>query len=107
MLPRSDFDARVHATPSGELNADYRVRIAREQAEVVERRQQELLEQTSELNTPEMRVRIWERLHALALPRTPDHRLLNVVAAHTGLTMQQVRDEQQRRLAPKIIADVQ
>ena len=99
MLPPSDYDTRSHSTPHGELNADFRARVMREQAENVARRQEELLEQTSALNTPEARVRIWERLHSLTLPRSPTHPLLRAVAAQTGLTLEQVKEEQQRRLA--------
>jgi hypothetical protein len=98
MLPPTDYDMRSHSTPHGELNADYRARVMREQAENVARRQEELLEQTSELNTPEARVRIWERLHSLALPRNPSHPLLRVVATQTGLSLEQVKEEQQKRM---------
>jgi hypothetical protein len=99
-LSKSDIDGRNFAPPHGELNADYRVRIAREQAEAVEKRQQELLEQMSDRNSAEVRVRIWERVHAVQLPRATNHRLLQVVATQTGLTLDQVRDEQQRRVTP-------
>lgn len=98
-LSKFDTDGRNFAPPQGELNADYRVRIAREQAEAVEKRQLELQEQTSDHNSPEVRVRIWERVHAVQLPRASNHRLLKVVASHTGLTLDQVHDEQQRRAA--------
>jgi hypothetical protein len=99
-LSKSDTDGRNFASAHGELNADYRVRIAREQAEAVEKRQQELLEQMSERNSAEVRVRIWERVHAVQLPRATNHRLLQVVATQTGLTLDQIRDEQQRRVTP-------
>ena len=99
-LSKADTDGRNFTPAHGELNADYRVRIAREQAEAVEKRQAELLEQASERNSPADRVRIWERVHAVQLPRTTNHRLLQVVATQTGLTLDQVRDEQQRRAVP-------
>jgi hypothetical protein len=83
----------------GELNADYRARIVRQQLEASEDRQQRLREQTSKQNTPERRIRIWEHLHALALPRTAMHPLLAVVATQTGLTLEQVQDEQRHRQA--------
>jgi hypothetical protein len=83
----------------GELMADYRARLAHEQAQALEHRQQELAEQASALNTPAARIRIWERLHGLALPRDPTHRLLDVVAAATDLALEQVREEQRLRLA--------
>jgi hypothetical protein len=86
----------------GETVADYRARIALHQAEISERRQQELLEQTSLQNAPATRIRIWERLHQVGLPRNPAHRLLEVIAANTGLSIEEVRDEQQRRATPVI-----
>jgi hypothetical protein len=49
--------------------------------------------------TPAERVRRWEELHALALPRAAEHPLLAVIAAVTKLTLEDVRDEQQRRRA--------
>ena len=83
---------------SGDWRADHRARIAQAESERLERKQQELLEQVSERNTPAERIRIWERRHALTLPRDPNHRLLTIVAAATHLALHQVREEQQRRL---------
>jgi hypothetical protein len=83
----------------GEAHSEYRVRIAREQAERSARRQQDLDEQTSLHNTPFQRITWWERLHALYLPRDPQHPLLEVVAKQTGLSLEQIQHEQQRRLA--------
>jgi hypothetical protein len=90
-----------HVTPyAGERDADFSARQALQRAEAVERRRQELLEQTSMLSTPEQRIRVWERLHEVALPRNPAHRVLHVIAGDTGLTLDQVRAEQQRRTQP-------
>jgi hypothetical protein len=44
-----------------------------------------------------MRITTWERLHALSLPRSPDHPLIRLIARETGLTIGQVHDEQGRR----------
>jgi hypothetical protein len=82
---------------SGDLIADFRARLALVQAESIERRRKELAEQVSVLNTPDARIRIWERLHELALPRTRTHPLMRIIAAHTGLTIEQVHEEQTRR----------
>jgi predicted nuclease of restriction endonuclease-like RecB superfamily len=81
----------------GESNLDYRARVAAHQAEIVERRHQELMEQTSSANSPAARIKIWERLHQAALPRAPTHKVLQVIAAHTGLSIEEVRDEQRQR----------
>src|SRR5579871_4961829 len=102
-------DAAADRTPSssipllGETQADYRRRMALVQAEALERRQQELDQQRSPSNTPADRIRIWERLHQVELPRSPEHRLIGVIAAHTGLSPDEVRDEQRLRAAAKAV----
>ncbi|MDE2219458.1 MAG: hypothetical protein KGL25_03900 [Gammaproteobacteria bacterium] len=87
---------------AGEPNADFRARIARRHAEAAETRQRELLEQASTVNSPDLRIRIWERLHEVTLPRDAGHRLLDVIAAQTGLTMAQVKAEQHNRANPPL-----
>ena len=94
---------RALAPVAGETNLDYRACIAAHQAEVAQRRQQELVEQSASVNSPGSRIRIWERLHQVGLPRSPSHRLVEVIAAQTGLTCEEVRDEQQLR-ASQIVA---
>ena len=89
-----------HLPFAGEPNADFRARIARRQAEAAEVRQRELIEQASTVNSPDLRIRIWERLHEITMPRDVGHRLLGVIAAQTGLTMAQVQSEQQNRANP-------
>jgi hypothetical protein len=84
----------------GELNADYRVRLALEQSEAEERRRLELMELSATTNAPATRIRAWERTHGLTLPRAESHPVLSSVAAATSLTLEQVRDEQRRRLQP-------
>ena len=88
---------------AGETNNYYRARIAHHQADMLEQRQRELQEQASTLNTPTARIRIWERLHQVSLPRDPNHRLLGIIAANTGLTMDEVLDEQRLRVAPPLV----
>ncbi len=85
-----------HANPP----TGYPARIIREQNEEAERAQRERIEQSSELNTPAMRIRAWERLHRLTLPRDSAHAVLDVVAKATHLTLEQVREEQRRRSEP-------
>lgn len=85
-------------TDPADPTAGYAARILQEQFEEAEAAQRERLEQSSELNTPAMRIRAWERLHRLTLPRGSAHAVLNVIANATRLTLEQVREEQQRRL---------
>lgn len=81
----------------GETNGDYRERLARVHAEALERRQQELNEQSAPHNDASARIRIWERLHQIDLPRNPAHRLIDIIAANTGLSPSDVLAEQQIR----------
>jgi hypothetical protein len=98
MLSREKNAVRAATLPlPGELNADYRERMARIQADAAESRRRELSEQVSMSNSPERRIQIWEHLHALPLPRSATHPLLAVVANQTGLTLEQVQDEQRKR----------
>jgi hypothetical protein len=76
---------------------DFRARVVQQQAETAERRKVDLAEQSSSLKSAEERIRIWERIHEVTLPRDPAHRLVEIIAANTGLTDEEVRDEQQRR----------
>jgi hypothetical protein len=88
------------APKPGESVADFRDRLVQRQAEAVELRRRELAEQTSDAHTPAARIKIWERLHQVALPRNPTHRVLRIIAANTGLTLEEVRAEQQERKTP-------
>ena len=86
----TDRPNRAASPFPGELVSDFRERLARQQAEASEQRLRELAEQTSLANSPTARIRIWERLHGLTLPRDPNHRLLQVVADGTGLPLEEV-----------------
>lgn len=90
--------ARTHLR-IGESVVDHRARLAREHAEMEERRSEALAGQVSIVNAPSERIRIWEQLHGLPLPRSPTHKLLRVIAAGTQLQLEQVREVQQQRLA--------
>lgn len=84
----------------GELASDYRLRLAAERVEAEERRRLELLDLGSTANPPHARIRAWERAHGLTLPRSESHPVLTTVAAATRLTLEQVHEEQRRRLSP-------
>jgi hypothetical protein len=90
----------VSAMNPGELVSEYRIRLAEERAEAEERRRIELLDLSSTANAPAARIRAWERTHGLTLPRAESHPVLNSVAAATRLTLEQVQEEQRRRLMP-------
>jgi hypothetical protein len=77
--------------------ADHKARLAQERQQELERKQEELIEQTSGHNTPAQRIVIWERRHGLTLPRDANHPALGIIAAATGLALEQMHEEQRRR----------
>jgi hypothetical protein len=83
---------------AGESVADHRARLAHEQEEVQQRKLEAQAGQVSVVNSPAERIRIWEGLHGLPLPRTPTHKLLRIIAAATDLQLEQVREVQRLRL---------
>lgn len=108
-MDQDSSSGRIERGPAprvGESSTDYRERMALIQAEAIERRQQQLHEQSSPLNTPSDRIRIWERLHQVELPRNPSHRLIGVIAQNTGLSADDVRAEQRIRANPSALPAV-
>src|SRR6202030_3471811 len=93
----SQTSARTITQSGDDPMMDFRARLVHQQAEAAERRRLDLAEQSSRLKTAEERIRIWERIHEVTLPRDPAHRLVEIIATNTGLTDTDVRDEQQRR----------
>ena len=87
--------------PSTEIVRTHAERLAFEASERAQRRRLELAEQRSDLNPPDVRIRVWEKLHALRLPQDPGHPVLDVIAISTGLTLAQVRAEQRGRVAQR------
>jgi hypothetical protein len=74
-------------------------RFAHEEIERAERRRRQLDEQRSEANSPDVRIRTWEKLHGLRLPSKLGHPILDVIAVSTRLTLAQVQEEQRERAA--------
>lgn len=79
---------------------DHRARLERQQFEAAERRERALVDQRSPENSPEMRVRTWERLHQLRLPANPEHAILRTVAKQTELKLSEVLEVQRLRAQP-------
>jgi hypothetical protein len=77
--------------------AEHRRKVQQDADERASLRGIELESQASSMKDPQERIGIWERLHALRLPRAPGHVLVKVIAKQTRLTVAQVREEQQRR----------
>ena len=74
-------------------------RLAHEESERAEKRRQELAEQRSDLNPPDVRIRAWEKIHQLRLPSDPAHPILDIIAVSTRLTLAEVQEEQRKRAA--------
>jgi hypothetical protein len=66
-------------------------------AEREEWRLNQLSSQAAPHKLPEERIKVWEQLHGLDLPRAPNHKLLALIAAQTRLDMREVLAEQLRR----------
>lgn len=81
---------------------DHRARIERAQLEAAERRTQALVEQRAPANSPELRVRAWEKLHQVRLPKDPQHAVLLVVAKQTAMPLGEVQEVQRQRARPGI-----
>jgi len=74
-------------------------RLAMDAEERLHQRQRALAEQSSTANPPDVRIRAWEKLHALRMPRDAAHPVLDLIAHSTGLTLEQIREEQRARVA--------
>jgi hypothetical protein len=71
--------------------------VQQAEQERVAQREREIESQTSPVKDARERIEIWERLHALQLPRAAGHVLVKIIARQTRLTVGQVHEEQQRR----------
>lgn len=85
------------------LLADRRAQAEHEQQQRIVERQQQIALQSSPLSSAEERIRLWEKLHALTLPRSPTHKLLRVIAAQTELSLDQVLEVQRLSFAPRVM----
>jgi hypothetical protein len=79
---------------------DHRARLERAQQDAAERRTQSLIDQRSSANSPEVRVRCWEKLHQVRLPKNPQHNILAIVAQQTGMALAEVLEVQRLRALP-------
>jgi|SRR5579862_1559431 len=76
-------------------------RLAMDAEERLHQRQRALAEQSSTANPPDVRIRAWEKVHALRMPRDMAHPVLDLIAHSTGLTLEQIREEQRARVASR------
>jgi hypothetical protein len=84
-----------------EIIRDHRARVAIEADARMEKRREELAEQSASSSTPEARIRAWEKVHGLRLPLDAAHPIVAVVAIETHLTVVEVQQEQHARKAAR------
>ena len=85
--------------PVGDIIRTHAERLAEAAEERLRQRQRELAEQSSTANPPDVRIRAWEKVHALRMPGDAAHPVLDVIAHGTGLALEQIHEEQRARLA--------
>lgn len=76
---------------------DHRARLERARLEAEQKRSRSLADQRDPANSADVRVRIWESLHQVRLPRDPGHAILRTVARDTELALSAVLDVQRQR----------
>lgn len=86
-----------HLRGGDETFLDYRRRREIDVEARLERKRQDVAQQTSELNSPDARIRAWEQVHALQMPSNPKHPILELIASATQISLAQVRQEQRNR----------
>ena len=98
-------DDRFTST-GADIASDYRRRRALEEHERAELKRMDLETQSSPLNSADLRIRAWEKVHCLSIPSDPDHPVLIAIAAATQLTLVEVQNEQRLRSARRASAAV-
>jgi hypothetical protein len=98
---RSSTYSDRHFTAT-ELLTDHRERLAVEEEERIKQRTRQFEELRSEFNSAPVRIRAWEKMHGLRLPADPDHPILDVISAATGITLAALREEQLARRAKRV-----
>jgi hypothetical protein len=101
------FARRERFTTAGdELLYDFRQRRALDERERTDLRCADQAEQRSAMNSVELRILAWEKVHQLRMPLDPQHPALEAIAAATQLTLADVQNEQRLRAARRASAGV-
>jgi hypothetical protein len=90
---------QIYSPPEGGTasRSESRGRAAELQALDREKRVAAREAMTSQALEPRERIRMWERLYDASMPRRANHAALAIIAANTGLTIEELRAEQHRR----------
>ena len=82
---------------TGASPKDFRARAAKLEAADKARRADAVQRMSNLALDPSERIRLWETVHRVQLPKQKDHALVRVIAARTGLPIEMVVAEQRRR----------
>jgi len=85
--------------PIADIIRTHAERLALDAEERLHQRRRTLAEQSSIASPPDVRIRAWEKVHALRMPDDAAHPVLDVIAQSTGLSLEQIHEEQRVRLA--------
>jgi len=85
------------AASAGTSRSECRARAAHLESQQQAQRDLALGELSSQALGPEQRICLWEKLYEVRLPREANHPALSVISAITGLSLEQIREEQRRR----------
>lgn len=85
--------------PIADVIRTHAERLALDAEERLHQRQRSLAEQSSITSPPDVRIRAWEKVHALRMPYDAAHPVLGVIAQGTGLSLEQIHEEQRIRQA--------
>jgi hypothetical protein len=96
-IPRRPDGHSSYLRVGDELLIDFRRRLELDEEARVERRRLDVAEQTLEPNLPGVRIRAWEKVHALRMPSSPEHPVLNLIAVATQLSLADIQAEQRVR----------
>ena len=94
--------AVVMPVGDAQILRERRAQLEHERQEALVRREEALREQNSPANSAEVRIRMWELRHGLALPISTSHKLIGVIARATSLSVDaiaQVQSERRERSA--------
>jgi hypothetical protein len=80
-----------------EMLIDFRRQLELDEEARIERKRIDIAEQTLEPNAPAARIRAWEKVHALRMPSSPGHAILELIAVATHLSLAEVHEEQRLR----------
>jgi hypothetical protein len=100
--PPKSWDGSAHHSSPSELIRTHSEMLAAEAEASAAQRLIELEALRSDVNTPEQRIRAWERVHRLVLPRDPNHHILHAIALKTGLTLEQIQAVQRNDAARRL-----